>query len=212
MCLRREGIGSLGQARGSEGVLGMRIVFGLLSVFVFGFLPAHADTTIDLTKPTQNQTSTAKELNRLFSLLTKAPNETEARAIEKTIWQSWMALPAVPVRKLVKEAMEARRWYDFAKAKGILDKVVKLAPDYAEGWNQRAFILFLQERFDESLSDLEKALELEPRHFGAMAGQARILMRQGRFATGQELLKRAVKIHPFLRERSMIVETTEQEL
>ncbi len=72
--------------------------------------------------------------------------------------------------------------------------------------------MFLQENYDQSLSDLEKALELEPRHFGAMAGQARILMRQGRFATGQALLKKAVKIHPFLRERSMIVKTKDKEL
>jgi tetratricopeptide (TPR) repeat protein len=90
--------------------------------------------------------------------------------------------------------------------------VVKQAPDYAQGWNQRAFILFLQEKYDQSLSDIEKALELEPRHFGAMAGQARILMRQCRFVTGQKTLKQAVKIHPFLRERSMIVETGEKDL
>lgn len=150
--------------------------------------------------------------DRLFELLAAAKNEAQAREIENQIWINWMHTPAPEIQVLVKQAMEARRWYDFEKARKILNQVIKQAPDYAEGWNQRAFILFLQEKYDSALSDIEKALELEPRHFGAMAGQAQILMRQGRFATGQQVLKKAVKIHPFLRERSMIVKTQEQDL
>jgi len=184
-----------------------------LALVLLAALPAHAEKTVDLTKPAQTRATTInKEIDRLFLLLAKAADEKQARLVEDQIWQNWMAMPDAPIRKLVKEAMEARRWYDFAKARKILDQVVEKAPDYAEGWNQRAFILFLQEKFDQSLSDLEKALELEPRHFAAMAGQAQILMRQGRFATGQAVLKKAVKIHPFLRERSMIVDTKEKEL
>ena len=183
----------------------------LLAAFSLAIAPALADTTIDLSKDKQTD-KTTKQLDKLFTQLTKAPDEQFARTIENAIWQHWMAQPNEKIQKLVKEAMEARRWYDFAKARKILNKVVTLAPDYAEGWNQRAFILFLQEKFDESLSDLERAIELEPRHFGALAGQARILMRQGRFATGQAILKKAVKIYPFWRERSMITKPKEKNL
>lgn len=48
-------------------------------------------------------------------------------------------------------------------------------------------------------------LALEPKHFGAMAGQAIIRMRQGRMRAAQSILRRAVEIHPFLAERAMIV-------
>ena len=150
--------------------------------------------------------------DRLFELLASATNEARGREIENEIWRNWMVAPNDEIQILLKQALEARRWYDFEKARKILDKIIEQAPDYAEGWNQRAFILFLQEKFDRALSDTEKALELEPRHFGAMAGQAQILMRQGRFATGQSILKKAVKIHPYLRERSMIVKTPGQDL
>ncbi len=148
----------------------------------------------------------------LFELLASATSEARGREIENEIWRNWMVAPNDEIQTLLKQALEARRWYDFEKARKILDQIIVQAPDYAEGWNQRAFILFLQEKFDRALSDTEKALELEPRHFGAMAGQAQILMRQGRFATGQSILKRAVKIHPYLRERSMIVEIPGQDL
>lgn len=152
------------------------------------------------------------KLDSLFGRLVTAKSETTGRSIENEIWKNWMALPDAEIRTLVAQALRARRSYNFEKARKILDKVVKLAPDYAEGWNQRAFVLFLQEKYDASLADIDKALELEPRHFGAMAGKARILMSQGRFALGQKTLRKAVKIHPFLRERAMIVEPPRKKL
>ena len=177
---------------------------------------ARTITFVGLSKPVQKPADKAlfikKELDRLFDQLAKARDEKQGRAIENQIWQTWMIQPVAEVQTLIADAMKARRWYDFAKAKKLLDKAVKLAPDYAEGYNQRGFILFLQEKYDESLSDIEKALALEPRHFGALAGQALILMRQGRFATAQTVLKKAVKIHPFLKERSMIVKPPEKDI
>ena len=82
--------------------------------------------------------------------------------------------------------------------------VVAAAPDYAEGWNQRAFIRFLKEDLDGALEDLDRTLELEPRHFGALSGKAIVLMQQGRVELGHEVLREAVDIHPWLKERSML--------
>ena len=178
-----------------------------------GSLPGGAWAAADSTDVSQiSKTAIEIRQDRLFELLASATSEQQAREIENQIWQNWMSQPNREIQALIKQAMEARRWYDFEKARKILDQVIEKAPGYAEGWNQRAFILFLQEKFDSALSDVEKALELEPRHFGALAGQAQILMRQGRFSTGQKILKQAVKIHPFLRERSLIVKTQEQDL
>ena len=64
---------------------------------------------------------------------------------------------------------------------------------------------FLQEDFDGALADVDHAIALEPRHFAAMSGRAIILMRQGRFRLAQTQLREAVAIHPFLKERAMIV-------
>jgi Tfp pilus assembly protein PilF len=113
--------------------------------------------------------------------------------------------PTAAIREAVAEAMRRREAYDFAAAQTILDRVVEEAPDYAEGWNQRAFIRFLRDDPDGSLDDIERALELEPLHFAALAGKATILMRQGRMEPGQAALRRAVEIHPWLKERSMLL-------
>lgn len=142
----------------------------------------------------------------LFDELRQAPSEAVGRAVEDRIWWFWMKGPTVEASELVKKAMERRRWHDFAGALKILDEAVKIAPEWSEVWNQRAFIHFLRENYDKSTEDLDRALELEPMHFAAMSGKARILMRQGRMRTGQKILRKAVKIHPWLKERDMLLE------
>ena len=161
-------------------------------------LPAHA----------QAPQTEAREAHKreLFRRLRNAATEQEGRLAEDAIWRMWMAeAPTVEIARAVEEAMNARESYDFDKALTILDRVVAAAPDYAEGWNQRAFVRFLKEDPDGSLEDIERALELEPSHFAALAGKALILMQQGRVELGQQALRQAIEIHPWLKERSMLI-------
>jgi len=146
------------------------------------------------------------EQDTLFEALKNAPNEEEASKIEDAIWHSWLdAAPSPEIRQKIDSAMRKRGSYDFQGAKELLDEVVSEAPEYSEGWNQRAFILFLQGDYEASLEDIERALALEPRHFGALSGRAIIFMTLGRVQLGQEALKEAVEIHPFLKERDMLI-------
>lgn len=146
------------------------------------------------------------DTDALFAALKAAASEREARAIEAEIWEGWIdAAPTPEINAMTREAMDKRASYDFEGARVLLNEVVARAPDYAEGWNQRAFVLFLQEKYDASLADLDRALSLEPRHFGAMSGKARILMGQGRMRLGQKILREAVALHPFIQERHMLI-------
>jgi len=146
------------------------------------------------------------DTDALFAALKTAANERAARAIEAEIWEGWIdAAPTPEINAMTRAAMDKRASYDFEGARIVLNEVVARAPDYAEGWNQRAFVLFLQEKYDASLADLDRALSLEPRHFGAMSGKARILMGQGRMRLGQKILREAVALHPFIQERHMLI-------
>lgn len=148
------------------------------------------------------------ERDQLYAILKKAESEVGGKYVADAIWRNWIAsAPTSQIADLVSKAMERRRWYDYEGARVILNKVVEQAPDYSEGWNQRAYILFLQEKFDESLDDIEKALALEPRHFAALSGKARILFHQGRHDLAQEALKIAVDIHPWIYERFLLTQT-----
>ena len=150
--------------------------------------------------------SASDERERLFRLLRNAPTERDGRRAEDAVWRMWMAQAPTPaIADAVSEAMRKRERYDWDGALAILDTVVADAPAYAEGWNQRAFIRFLKRDPDGSLDDIERALALEPLHFAALSGKAIILMQQGRVELAQAALRRAVEIHPWLRERSMLL-------
>jgi Tfp pilus assembly protein PilF len=146
------------------------------------------------------------ERERLFEALKNAPTEKAGRAAERAVWEYWMAAgPTGAVRDKLRTAMDALSGRDFDRAMTLLDEVVAAAPEYAEGWNQRAFAHFLLGSLDDSLEDLDRTLELEPKHFGALSGKAIVLMRQGRVRLGQKALRKAVAIHPWLKERSLLV-------
>src|SRR5690606_4126207 len=147
-----------------------------------------------------------RERERLFRDLQTAATERQGRMAEDAIWRMWMAqAPSSAIAEAIAEAMRRRESYDWSTALTILDRVVTDAPDYAEGWNQRAFIRFLKQDFDGSLEDIDRALALEPLHFAALSGQALILMQLGRIETGQKVLRQAIEIHPWLKERSMLI-------
>ena len=142
--------------------------------------------------------------DRLFERLASARDEEEGRQAESAIWRFWLDHADPLVNAAMYDAMRRRDSYEWDEALAIFDRVVELVPDYAEGHNQRAFVLFLKERDDDATMGLKRTLELEPRHFGAMAGMALILMRANKQDEAFDWLRKAVAIHPFLKERHML--------
>ncbi|MEF2547212.1 tetratricopeptide repeat protein [Aurantimonas sp. E1-2-R+4] len=175
----------------------------IILVLLIPFGTAHAQL---LSKPSTGTNADAPDTRtKLFVALKAATSDVEGRAAEAAIWRFWMrAAPDSTTRRLVDDAMSRRGNYDFAGARELLDEAITRSPTYAEAFNQRGFIRFLQEDFDGALEDVDRAIALEPYHFGAMAGRAHILMRQGRFRLAQAQLRAAVAIHPFLKERAML--------
>ena len=153
-----------------------------------------------------NTSSQIEEVkSQLLKRLANAESQQEGRTAEDAMWQFWFSLsPTTKIRQLLDNGIERREAYDFEAAENFFDQVVESAPDYAEGYNQRAFARFLRENYSASLSDLEKALELEPDHFGAMSGMYHILRIQNRHQSAMDLLRRAVTIHPWLQERGAL--------
>jgi len=142
-------------------------------------------------------------LSELLDSLANADTELEGRTAEDAIWTHWFdQSPNADVRAALDAGIERRKAYDYEAAEEHLNQVVEMAPKYAEGYNQRAFVRFLRGEYSDSQTDLEQALELEPRHFGALAGLFHILRIQDRQDAAYSALKQAVTLHPWLKERS----------
>ncbi|WP_428604378.1 tetratricopeptide repeat protein [Sedimenticola sp.] len=143
-------------------------------------------------------------LDQRFAELKQAPDESRAREIEQAIWKLWMKSGSAEIDKLMQQALEARRWGDYDKALGLLDRMIEMDPQYAEAWNQRATIHFLRDEYEPALADVARTLQLEPRHFGAMAGRGVIRLHQGKTALAIQSIKAAMDYHPFLKERTLV--------
>ena len=61
-------------------------------------------------------------------------------------------------------------------------------------------------RYKESLSDIEKVLSIEPRHFGALSGQARIFIRLQEYEKAIISLEKALKFYPSFKSGYLILE------
>ncbi len=133
-----------------------------------------------------------------FRELANAPNERVAELAADHIQRDWLKSGSATADLLLQWAIEALEDEEFATALDLLDAAIVMKPDFAEAWNKRATAYYMLDDYGRALSDLEHTLALEPRHFGAIAGLGIILADVGREPEALEVLREALKIHPFL--------------
>ena len=109
-------------------------------------------------------------LDKLFEQLKAASNTEMAQPIEEQIWNIWLESGDQNVDALMAIGVAAMNDSDYDQAYRAFSRVVDVAPNFAEGWNKRATVLYLMGRYDDSIKDIGKTLALEPRHFGALSG------------------------------------------
>ena len=140
----------------------------------------------------------------IISQVQAAPSQAIAQRLSGELWALWVQAPDGSAQELLDRGMFLIRVGDLSGAVERLDRLVDYCPDYAEGWNQRAFARFLQQDFAAALPDLDRALALRPRHTGALTGRAMTLIALGRNAEAQEDLRAALSLNPWLSERALL--------
>lgn len=139
-------------------------------------------------------------------------SEGEAQGISVLLWNYWLDAPDEAAQALLERGMEARQSFDFLGSMSILSELVEYCPDYAEGYNQRAFSAFLAQDYTAALADLERAQALDARHLGVLTGKALTLMGLERDEEAQEVLRQALRLNPWLGERHLLVGPPEVDL
>lgn len=137
-------------------------------------------------------------LDRLFERLIATQDLADAKTIERSIWQIWLDPKDSSTQSLLDLALVAEQRGDQLGAFALFDAIVTLKPDYAEGWNRRATILYQLGRLDESKADAEKVVALEPRHFGALAGLGLIAQARNDDIAALEAFERALAVNPHM--------------
>ncbi|MGH1444788.1 MAG: tetratricopeptide repeat protein [Cognatishimia sp.] len=154
-------------------------------------------------------------LDALFSEIQSAPTQTDGLILGQGLWAFWADAPDEKAQGLLNYGMELRNARDFSGALDAFGELISYCPNYAEGYNQRAIIRFVQQDFEAVLPDLDRALSLSPRHLGALSGRAMTLIALGRDYEAQTDLLAALALNPWLPERRFLLpppEDADQEL
>jgi tetratricopeptide (TPR) repeat protein len=146
-------------------------------------------------------------LDFLFGALKVAPDEESARHVEARIWALWTQTSSDTTALLMQRSKAAMDAKQMDVALKLLDAVVKLRPDYVEGWNRRATVYYLQNDYSRSLEDIEQVLVREPRHFGALAGLGMIMQELGDDKRALDAFRKALAVNPHLEKVPELVKT-----
>jgi tetratricopeptide (TPR) repeat protein len=156
------------------------------------------------------QDERTRALDALFRGLKGARGDEEAEVLVARIWEVWTRSGRADVDSLIEEGIAFLSVRQLGAAYDSFTKAIEAEPGFAEAWNKRATVLYLLHQHEQSLSDIEKVLALEPRHFGALAGRGMIHAQAGRWKEALDAYYQALSVNPFLKERAIIIPELER--
>lgn len=139
---------------------------------------------------------TDPRLDALFERLQAAESRREARPIEQRIWRIWHMHDEEEVLAVMSRGRFYLRQERLERARGAFDQAIELAPEFAEAWNARATVNYMLGNYRESLADIERVLELEPRHFGALSGRGLCWEALDKPEKALTAFEAALEVHP----------------
>ena len=171
------------------------VAFAVLLAALLGSAPALAQIA---------EEDRALALDDAFARLKAASTPQAAETAEREVWALWNIGPDKDATLLLGRAASMLRRGFLNEAHVMLDALLAREPEFMEAWNQRAFAKFLKGDIYASLTDIEEVLKREPRHFGALAGRARIEAQIGRLEKAMKTMGEVGRIHPWMARASAI--------
>jgi len=158
---------------------------------------ARSDGARALDQLPQTAEEKRRQLSNLYAQLATAEDEKAAAKFAANIEKLWRLSGSDTVNLLIKRAAKVTGEKRNDLAEQLLDRAVTLAPDYTEGFSQRAFFFYSQNNLTAALGDLRRVLALDPNHFKALEGLVQVWRDTGNKKAAFEVLKRLLEVHPY---------------
>jgi tetratricopeptide (TPR) repeat protein len=135
-------------------------------------------------------------LDELFEGLKAAKSTFDASVIEQQIWQIWVEHDDSATYQLMLTGIRYMNLNQPGAALDSFNRLIMLAPDYAEAWNKRATLHYLTGDYQASEADIAETLAREPFHFGAISGLGLVSLAQGKYEEARRAFQTLLEIHP----------------
>lgn len=153
-----------------------------------------------------------KRLDTLFKQLRVTEDVELGVVLTQEIWRIWRQTDDDLADELMAQSTRAMALEQYDSALETLNHVVAAAPEYAEGWNTRATLLYLMGDYVASAVDVKRTLALEPRHFGAWSGLGLIYLNLGDERAALAAFSKALEWNPHLSGSRHNVEAIKKQL
>lgn len=138
------------------------------------------------------------------------PDAGVRAAAEGALWAVWSRSGDARVDGLFGRGVAEMSAEHLGEAIATFTRVIELKPEFAEGWNKRATVLFLAGQYRRSLADCDEVIKRNPLHFGALSGYGQIYLRLDQPAKALDYFRRALAINPNLEGVQNLVERLEE--
>ena len=150
------------------------------------------------------------ELDNLFLELKKNIPSLSSRVAQK-IWTLWSTHPTdQKLTSLLDEGSRLLQDQKLNRAIDVFTEAIELDPNWAEAWNKRATVFYMVGEFKKSQDDIDKVLELENRHFGALAGQGMVNIQLKNYDKAKRSYQKVQEIYPAMKSPKVMIEQIEE--
>ena len=148
-----------------------------------------------------------KKIDNLFAQLKTASSYEDSQVIESKIWELWITHPLENnLTTLLADGSLYMSQNKLETAYKTFTKTIELDSNWAEAWNKRATVLYLMGKYELSQADIDKVLELEKRHFGALSGQGLVQTALKNYQKAIDSYIEAHKVHPNMKSPLIMIE------
>ena len=147
------------------------------------------------------------QIDKLFDQLKSTTSYQESKEIESKIWELWTTHPSEnSLTALLADGSFYMSQNKLETAYETFTKTIELDSNWPEAWNKRATVLYLMGKYELSQADIDKVLELEKRHFGALSGQGLVQTALNNYQKAIDSYIEAHKVHPNMRSPLIMIE------
>ena len=112
------------------------------------------------------------------------------------LWSHWFWQKGLTGMEQLRRSQILMDEGQMSQAETTLNQLIQDHPDFAEAWNRRAVLYYLQQDFQKAVLDCQETLKLVPFHFGALHGLGLCYAAQGELTQAIQTFKQALEVQP----------------